>query len=93
MTIKQLENRISEISWEANLAEQAHSHSPEEMDEEFYTSIEDLNYQLEILKQTKWALDNDCLGDEVQECDQCGEKTCEKLARVWADTLVVCENC
>ena len=48
--VKRLEDRIVELEWEANLAYQAHSHTGEELEEEFYGPIRELKekkYQLE----------------------------------------------
>jgi hypothetical protein len=50
---------------------------------------------LEEHKDLIWALENNCLGEDVivEECDNCGRLTCRPLARVFSDELVVCCWC
>lgn len=44
-------------------------------------------------EELQYALDNDCYCDEVAQCDQCGANTCEIIASIWSDYLVICDKC
>ena len=41
----------------------------------------------------RWCIDNDCYDGDVDICDDCGQKVSRELSAIWAEELVICNNC